>query len=175
MGEPLWGTSGFGNIFNNYTWTMQVYNHKLYIGTMDWSYLGPRVEPLFADYVEQYGIETDPGADLWRIESSNGTGAVAEDLTGIGNYGSYGIRTVLADATHMYLGMANPMNLMTDPNDGRPQGGWELIKMTDPTIQPVPPEEPVEKKGGGAIDLMDLSFLILLFGLFGFRKLHAKA
>lgn len=175
MGEPLWGTSGFGNMFNNYTWTMQVYNHKLYIGTMDWSYLGPRVEPLFADYVEQYGIETDPGADLWRIESSDSTGAVAEDLTGIGNYGSYGIRTILADATSMYLGMANPMNLMTDPNDGRPQGGWELIKMSDPTLQPVPPEVPVTKKGGGSIDLMDLYFLMLLFGLFGFRKLYAKA
>lgn len=26
----------------------------------------------------------------------------------------------------MYLGMANPMNLLTQP--GRPQGGWKLIE-----------------------------------------------
>jgi hypothetical protein len=25
--------------------------------------------------------------------------------------------------------MANPMNLLTDPSDGLPEGGWELIKL----------------------------------------------
>ena len=28
----------------------------------------------------------------------------------------------------LYLGTANPMNLLTDPNDGLPEGGWELIR-----------------------------------------------
>lgn len=36
---PLFGLSGFGNLMNNYTWTMNVFNDKLYIGTMDWSFL----------------------------------------------------------------------------------------------------------------------------------------
>jgi hypothetical protein len=26
--------------------------------------------------------------------------------------------------------MANPMNLLTDPNDDLPEGGWELIELT---------------------------------------------
>lgn len=37
--KPLFGLSGFGNLMNNYTWTMQVYNDKLFVGTMDWSIL----------------------------------------------------------------------------------------------------------------------------------------
>lgn len=185
MGQPLWGPSGFGNMFNNYTWTMQVYNNKLYIGTMDWSYLGLKTEPLLIDYLEEEGIKPDPGADLWRIESSSGNGAVAEDLTGIGNYGSYGIRTILTDATNMYLGMANPMNLMTDLNDDKPEGGWELMKMTDPSLQPpvvtpppsetpIPTAPPVEKSGGGSMDLVDFSFLLILFGLFRLGQIYAK-
>ena len=30
----------------------------------------------------------------------------------------------------LYLGMANPMNLLTDPNDDLPEGGWELLKLS---------------------------------------------
>jgi len=182
MGKALWGPSGFGNMFNNYTWTMQVYNQKLYIGTMDWSYLGLEEEPKLIDYLNQQGIEVDPGADLWRIESSSGNGAVAEDLTGVGNYANYGIRTTLVDEKNFYLGMANPMNLMTDPNDDKPEGGWELIKMTDPSMpEPTPtagptptPTQPPHHSGGGSMDLMDLSFLMLLFGLFGIRELYSR-
>jgi len=181
MGQALWGRSGFGNVFNNYTWTMQVYNHKLYIGTMDWSYLGLEIEPMLIYYLKQHKIEVDPGADLWRIESSSGNGAIAEDLTGIGNYGSYGIRTTLSDDRNFYLGMANPMNLMTDPNDDKPEGGWELIKMTDPSMpeptqtpSPSPTKPPHHSSGGGAIDFKELGLLILLFSLFGARELYNK-
>ncbi len=45
MGRPRYGRSGLGNIFNNYTWTMAVHQpskyekEKLFLGTMDWSYL----------------------------------------------------------------------------------------------------------------------------------------
>lgn len=28
MSPPLWGTAGFGNPFNNYTWTMSVYDNR---------------------------------------------------------------------------------------------------------------------------------------------------
>lgn len=140
MGQtPLWGASGFGNMYNNYTWTMNVFKDKLYIGTMDWGYLllemYPDIEnPLVRlQILLDYGIdiqEPNPGADLWRIESSNGP-AEAEDTTGVGNYGSYGIRTMVSDDQNLYLGMANPMNLMTDPTDEKPEGGWELIKMSE--------------------------------------------
>lgn len=40
MGEdPLWGEAGFNNPSNNYTWTMAVYDDRLWVGTMDWSWL----------------------------------------------------------------------------------------------------------------------------------------
>ena len=29
----------------------------------------------------------------------------------------------------LYIGTANPMNLMTDPDDDKPEGGWELLKL----------------------------------------------
>ena len=36
---PTLGPSGFGNPFNNYTWTMAIAQQGLYVGTMDWLYL----------------------------------------------------------------------------------------------------------------------------------------
>ncbi len=182
MGAAVWGRSGFGNIFNNYTWTMQVYGNKLYVGTMDWSYLIQESEPMIMDYIKQQGIEVDNGADMWRIESSSGSGAVAEDLTGVGNYANYGIRTTWIDEKNLYLGMANPMNLMTNPEDDKPQGGWELLKMTDPNMpEPTPTSAPTptptqtpHKSGGGSMNLMELGLLMLLFGLFGFRQYYSK-
>ena len=50
-------------------------------------------------------------------------------LSGVGNYTSYGVRTMVSD-DFLYLGMANPMNLLTDPSDDVPEGGWELIKLS---------------------------------------------
>ena len=140
MGTALWGEAGFGNKLNNYTWTMNVFKDILYVGTMDWGYLldemlkSSDMSSLeIALLLNKLGIDINAGADLWRIESSAGSGAIAEDLTGIGNYGSYGIRTMVSDADHLYLGMANPMNLMTDLTDDKPEGGWELIKMSEKT------------------------------------------
>ncbi len=70
---------------------------------------------------------TTRGADLWYFPSANSP-AFPESISGVGNPSSYGIRTVLSDASGFYLGMANPMNLLTDPDAG-PVGGWELIKL----------------------------------------------
>jgi hypothetical protein len=33
---------------------------------------------------------------------------------------------------NLYLGMANPMNLLTDPDDSVPEGGWELLSLSGP-------------------------------------------
>ena len=136
---PLYGSSGFGNFFNNYTWTMGIAANQLLVGTMDWSYLFREVLSNF--FVSQLGHPPTQtilfpkevwGADLWRISSSD-SAAVAESLDGLGNYLNYGIRNVLSDGA-FYLGTANPMNLMTDLGDKLPEGGWELHKMVkDPT------------------------------------------
>lgn len=159
---PLWGESGFGNTFNNYTWTMEVFKDRLYIGTMDWSYLmtemvGDMNISLPPELSFLLSYEVNNGADLWRIDGSTKK-AVAENTTGIGNYGSYGIRTMVSDADHFYLGMANPMNLMTDITDNKPEGGWELIQM----------DEKVSTGGGGgctynpSADKFDMMFFVLL-------------
>jgi len=118
---PLYGASGFGNVFNNYTWTMGVSAGRLYVGTMDWSFVAHDLIP---------GRPVDPagfGADLWMFRSSAGP-ATAVDTTGLGNYLNYGIRTMVTDGPTLYLGMADPMNLRTDASAG-PEGGWELIQL----------------------------------------------
>ncbi|MET0493088.1 MAG: hypothetical protein ABW000_08150 [Actinoplanes sp.] len=126
---PLYGKSGFGNQFNNYTWRMVVAGDRLYVGTMDWSYLIPDLlnqgQSAQAVDPEQYG------GDLWMFKSTTEP-AVAVNTTGLGNYLNYGIRNMVPDGRDLYLGMANPMNLRTNPDDDVPEGGWELIKLTAP-------------------------------------------
>ena len=48
--------------------------------------------------------------------------AVAVSRTGVGNAANYGIRTMVAEPDRLYLGTANPMNLL-------PEGGWELRRV----------------------------------------------
>ena len=124
---PLYGPSGFGNFYNNYTWSMGTYKDELYIGTMDWSYLlEDGIKPLWDLLGLPEGIELPlpgavPGADLWRIHDQY-SAAQPINITGAGNYLNYGIRTMVTNSQNMYLGTANPMNLL-------PGGGWELVKM----------------------------------------------
>lgn len=135
MGPPRLGPAGFGNFFNTYTWTMAVYENQLYVGTFDYSYILTEAPDILLTLL---GIELPDldlvlplpnyGADLWRFPSAN-SWAFPESMAGAGNYTSYGIRTMLSDDA-LYLGMANPMNLLTDPGDGVPEGGWELLQLT---------------------------------------------
>ncbi|MEV4636174.1 hypothetical protein AB0J80_02370 [Actinoplanes sp. NPDC049548] len=113
---PRHGKSGFGNSFNNYTWRMAVAGDRLYVGTMDWSYI-------VQDLSDQ-APPTDPagwGGDLWTFPSADAP-AEAVDVRGLGNHLNYGIRNMVADGDDLYVGMANPMNL-------RAGGGWELIRL----------------------------------------------
>ncbi|MFW5878232.1 MAG: hypothetical protein ACOCVR_00300 [Myxococcota bacterium] len=135
---PLWGPSGFGNFFNNYTWAMDVVGKDLYITTMDHSIFAKQgldhlldvrfsdidgmVQPLCADYETIHPFIPEVGADLLRISTCDGH-AHAVSMDGIGNPMNYGVRTLEADDESLYLGTANPMNL-------HPDGGWELLKMT---------------------------------------------
>ena len=150
---PKWGLPGFGNFFNVYTWSMAEYNDRLFIGTFDWSYLlaqgfleigfdsmatpplPPEQAQIIADLynqIKEYQVQFPWyvwGADLYRIDSSNGP-AIPEDVAGLGNFTNYGIRNMI-HGSGLYIGMANPMNLLTDPNDELPEGGWELISLND--------------------------------------------
>jgi hypothetical protein len=143
---PLYGPSGMGNAYNNYTWTMTVAGGKLYVGTMDWSYISKDLAqstaqllgingPAAADLGDASALADDPaptqvfGGDLFAFDSTNKPARVV-DNSGLGNYLNYGIRNMLADGSTLYLGMANPMNLRTDPDDDIPEGGWELIRLS---------------------------------------------
>ncbi len=135
MGRPRFGSSGLGNFFNNYTWAMAVYDGKLYVGTMDWSYLSSDLMNWFSN--DKTGLSlggiilsatTSYGADLFAFSSArNSATTVSKD--GVGNYLNYGIRNMVSTNDALYLGMSNPMNLMTNLEDKKPEGGWELIRL----------------------------------------------
>ncbi|GGQ41521.1 hypothetical protein [Couchioplanes azureus] len=143
---PLYGKSGFGYLFNNYTWRMTVVDNKLFVGTMDWSYLvkdllagaapqppvNARAQRALADPDNWHTPLIDPtkfGGDLYMFPDANSP-AQAVNVRGLGNYLNYGIRNMIPNGKGgLYIGMANPMNLRTERFDLRPQGGWELIEM----------------------------------------------
>ncbi|HVV81554.1 MAG TPA: hypothetical protein VHE35_00700 [Kofleriaceae bacterium] len=138
MGPALWGPSGFGNPFNNYTWTMEVYEGSLYIGTMDWSYLafGAQMPDWLLPYLADLPFSF--GADILRIPSSRGP-AVLESVNGAGNFANYGIRTMAGSPDGLFLGTANPMNLM-------PEGGWEIIRAIRPSTLSVAVTTPIKRR-----------------------------
>jgi hypothetical protein len=138
--NPIYGYSGFGNVYNNYIWTMAQFppppalNGKLYIGTMNWGY--PAADAGILIFQQSWGqakiaINTlippaTYGAALYSFANNN-SAATAESLNGLGNYLNYGIRTMIPNGTtSLLLGSANPMNLATIP--GQPQGGWQLVE-----------------------------------------------
>jgi hypothetical protein len=144
--KPKYGHAGFNNPFNTYIWSMGVYDNKLFIGTFDWSYLFyqglvdmairpsypeladkltdlAKIKAPFKDFPIQFG------ADLYKFVNSNSP-AKAESRDGVGNFSNYGVRTLVGDETGLYVGTANAMNLLTDPYDDLPEGGWELLRLT---------------------------------------------
>ena len=70
------------------------------------------------------------GADLYRFPSPN-EGALPVSRSGLGNYGNFGIRTMLADESMLYIGTANPNNLMYEENNTAQTGGWELLGLEE--------------------------------------------
>lgn len=135
LGPPRYGLSGFNNLFNNYTWSMAEYDGQLFVGTMDWSYL---LQDLIETVLNMVELPLDleislpdalAGADLYRFFDP-AYPAIPESLSGVGNYSNYGVRNMVGREDGLYLGTANPMNLLTDPYDDKPEGGWELLRIT---------------------------------------------
>jgi hypothetical protein len=144
IGKPLYGQAGFGNPFNGYMWNMAVYDNKLFVGTCDFSYEAlTGVDPIVVDLLSLvfrnmpniYEINTkylpfknsfDYGADLYYFKDTNSP-AIAVTRRGFGNYSNFGVRTMQADDTGLYLGIVNPMNLINEPDA---KGGFEIRRIT---------------------------------------------
>jgi hypothetical protein len=132
----VYGPAGFGQPLSTYMWASSVYQNRLFFGVLDLSYqdaesayasANPSATP--AEIFQAVGAQAQSqgyGADLWRFDSPNGP-ALAESLTGVGNYLNYGVRNMIADACNLYVGIAGAMNLRTS---GTPQGGLEFRVLT---------------------------------------------
>jgi hypothetical protein len=133
MGQaPLMAPAGWGSAACTYTWCMSVFKNDLYIGTLDLSTSG--VEATFRS--ETAKADTRWGADLIMIPSSRATRYYEVSHNGLGNPVNYGFRTMVATDDALYIGTANPYNLLADRSDGLPDGGWELLALTH--AKPVP-------------------------------------
>lgn len=133
--KPLYGRSGFGNIFTCYTWAMAELNNRLYIGTMDMSDL---IEPGLAPslgggdssdnttlntFMNIMGVDKSKyGYELLVMDSPNEAAKTICD-NGFGNPSAYGIRNMVTYGNHLFIGTANPLNLSET-------GGWEIIDLT---------------------------------------------
>lgn len=131
---PLYGPPGFGNAYNTYTWAMSVWDNRLWVGTMDWSYPAEQGTKLIFQgkpipvEIGAFFAFLNFGADLYFYQST-ASPAVAESNNGLGNYTSFGVRNLLAlsSGNSLFAGMANASNLLTGPFT--PQGGWELLEL----------------------------------------------
>ena len=139
---PLYGLSGFTNAYNNYVWSMAVWNNRLWVGTMDWSHPAEQgAETIFESQLQPLPIEVSLffaaqtfGGDLFFFQDSRSP-AVAESTAGVGNPTNYGIRNMVPTTKSLFVGTANPSNLLTNP--AAPEGGWELIELTPRVIKPL--------------------------------------
>jgi hypothetical protein len=133
--KPLYGAAGFNNAWNSYIWSMGIWNSRLYVGTMDWSYTAAiRVPQTIGQPVPNINTLIPPagyGADLWFFPNTT-SAAQPESTNGVGNNLNLGIRNIIPytypnGSISMFIGTANPMNLAT--TGPGPYGGWELIEL----------------------------------------------
>lgn len=121
------------------------------------------------------------GADLYRFDNSTER-AQPESIAGVGNFTNYGIRNMVV-ADRLYLGTANPLNLLTGPSDvalfdtsavptgpaaaHQPDlirtdtGGWELIALGS---QPITETPTVSPTGLAILALLLLGAALALVG-----------
>ena len=119
--KPTLGKPGFGNPYNNYTWSMAVHDGYLYVGTMDFSFF-------MSDALAAYGIGGSfPGMKPYQkfgfdlMATPDGITWTPVTIDGLGNETNWGARWLVDDGQYLYLGTANPFNLNA-------KGGWELHK-----------------------------------------------
>lgn len=155
--DPLFGAPGFNNPLNNYTWTMAVYDNRLWVGTMNVSGLIAQASTLSNNEalssIEQalinFAATNLIGANLWFFVSSD-LPAIPETLNGAGNPANYGFRTMATDGDQLIIGTANPTNLLTDQTS-RSQGigGWELLSLEARSFNTLAGDDVTVEAGNG--------------------------
>lgn len=154
--KPVWGRSGYGNMFTCYTWSMAKYNDKLFVGTMDMSDLiDPALEGSLADGTNDNQEETKRFLEiikkLFNVDSSKyGYECVMisdqetepEYVTdnGFGNPAAYAIRNMEVCDGKMFIGTANPLNL-------HEQGGWQILSLEEEGSATSVDKQAVKKAG----------------------------
>lgn len=129
-GTPLLGDAGFDDPMNFYVWSMLVHQGRLWIGTMDISFI------LWGESYTAGTPRSDTlGADLLVMDRTNEP-ALAVSRTGIGNVANLGLRDMVSNGSAILMGTATSANLLTDPHDSLVEGGWELIQF-DPSAASV--------------------------------------
>lgn len=144
---PLFGYSGYTNPYNAYTWTMREWDNRLWIGTLDTTYSfqqatstvlkalaeDPEIDPeLLAELSDAVNAFFAPlalqsGADLLYMTDGDAP-AIPESLVGVGNPTNWGVRNLIELDGDLVSALANPSNLLGNPNDQFPDGGWELVR-----------------------------------------------
>lgn len=162
---PLFGAPGFNNLLNNYTWTMEVYDNRLWIGTMDVGGLIAFGSGLLTEVlggIEQALLDVVSaaviGADLWFFVDAE-LPALPEMMGGAGNPANYGFRTMASDGDRLFIGTANPMNLLTGATTRASGiGGWELLAIdARPPNTPVGDQVQVELGNGMMVEFCSVS------------------
>jgi len=129
LGAPLEGLGGIDEMFNTYTWAVQVgKDDLLYVGTLDNSFSLQGVVIPGQDPVSATGAvgEQAFGCDLYVFGSSS-TKARPVTLRGFGNDTNSGVRNLVAGVTGLYAGTGNVSNISEE-------GGWELLRIVSPLL-----------------------------------------
>ena len=143
---PLYGKSGFNNAWNNYTWSMSVYNDKLYCGTQDWTCMWvpmlridiPLPDQAWNLLTKVFNETNLSGFDVYCFENHESAAKIVT-TNGFNFQSSYGVRNMVTDGEKLYIGSASGHNLGEN-------GGWEIIEMTGDLPQIVPDIKWKDKK-----------------------------
>lgn len=130
--KPLFGRSGYGNLFTSYTWALTMYHDKLMIGTMEMSDLIPAAiggaTPDKAAALNLIKVllgvnESEMGFECLAMENPDVAPKYVTS-NAFGNPMSYGIRNFTVVGDDLYIGSANPFNIHDN-------GGWQIFRVND--------------------------------------------
>jgi hypothetical protein len=109
-------SSGFGDRFNTYIWSLAVHDGWLYAGTFDQLGTLRDIPAQMLEFIKAFlmrGRTAGPiellghaGADLYKTQ--DGLTWYPVTLDGFGNVGNYGFRTLMSVGQDLYVGTANP-------------------------------------------------------------------